>query len=29
MGLPAAAVLMALVAFYCYPAVMSLLNPPG
>lgn len=28
-GLPAAAVLMALVAFYCYPAVMSLLNPPG
>ena len=28
MGLPAAAVLMALVAFYCYPAVMSLLNPP-
>jgi tight adherence protein C len=29
MGLPAATVLMALVAFYCYPAVMSLLNPPG
>ncbi|HKE76054.1 MAG TPA: type II secretion system F family protein [Acidimicrobiales bacterium] len=28
MGLPAAAVLMALVAFYCYPAVMSLLHPP-
>jgi Flp pilus assembly protein TadB len=27
MGLPAAAVLMGLVAFYCYPAVGTLLNP--